>query len=80
MDWPAKWAWMAAVRYSKVHFDWRWQFSTTVGIVSTTRLPAALCLPNDNFRQMNAGGSARSLALLVGSTLSTSKNVYNESR
>jgi hypothetical protein len=79
-DWPAKWASMAVVRYRKLLRDCLWQVSTTVRIVSTKRLPFALCVPNDSFRQITAGRRARSLTLLVGSTPSTSRNVHNQSR
>ena len=71
--WWAKWAWTASATKAKTLRDcWR-QVSTTVSIVSTKRLPRALCVPNDNFRQITACRKARSLALLVGSTPSTSQ-------
>src|SRR5262249_60668675 len=55
------------------------QVSITVSIVSTKRLPPALCVPKDSFRQMTACRRARLLALLVDST-SCSKKVHNHCR
>ncbi len=76
----AWWALMALIRYSKEFLDCLWQVSTTVRIVSTKRLPLALLVPNDSFRQITAGRKALSLTLFVGSTPSTSRNVHNQSR
>jgi hypothetical protein len=44
------------------------------------RLPAALCVPKESFRQITAWRNARSLALLVGSIPSTSRKVHRRSR
>jgi hypothetical protein len=50
----AKYAWTASPMKAKTLRDcWR-QVSTTVRIVSTKRLPRALCVPKDSFRQMTA--------------------------
>lgn len=67
------------MRYSKLLRDCRCHVSTTVRVVSTNGLSLSLCAPNDCIRQMTAGRRACSLALLVGSTFSTSRKVYNQS-
>lgn len=52
--WPARLASTAAVRNKKtLRRCWR-QVSITVSIVSTKRLPPALCVPNESLRQMTA--------------------------
>ena len=52
--WWERWEWMAAVRYwNALRRCWR-QVSMTVSIVSTKRLPPALCVPKESFRQMTA--------------------------
>ena len=52
--WLAKWASTAAVTKAKrLRSCWR-QVSITLSMVSTNRLPAALCVPNDSFRQITA--------------------------
>jgi hypothetical protein len=54
VGWWARWEWTAAVRYSKaLRRCWR-QVSITVSIVSTKRLPLALCVPKESLRQMTA--------------------------
>src|SRR5439155_13744662 len=50
---------------------------TTVSIRSTNRHPASLWHPNDRRRHNTAGRTARSAALLVGSTPPTQANVHN---
>ena len=65
MDLAAWWASMAAVRYANTARDcWR-QVSITVSIVSTKRLPGALCVPKDSFRQIT-GVTQGALAGVVG--------------
>lgn len=78
--WRAKWAWMAAVRSSKLLRDCRWQVSTTVRMVSTKRLPPVLCVPNDSFRQMTAGRNARSLARRPSGEIVPSWNASGRAR
>jgi len=52
--WWARWERTAAVRYSKaLRRCWR-QVSMTVSIVSTKRLPPALCVPKESLRQITA--------------------------
>jgi len=43
------------------------QVSITVNMVSTKRLPPALCVPKESFRQITAWRNDRSPALFVGS-------------
>lgn len=52
--WPSKWAVTADVRKVRTsRCCWR-QVVTTLSSVSTNRLPDALCVPNDSFRQITA--------------------------
>ena len=58
---------------------WR-QVSITVSMVSTKRLPCALCVPKESLRQITACRNARSPALFVGSIPSQRTNVHSQSR
>jgi hypothetical protein len=74
VGWCAPWTWTAALTEAKASRDYRWQVAITVGIVSTNRLPLALCVSKDTLSQITGCRRARLLALLVGST-SCSRNV-----
>ena len=53
-DWWARWASTALVTKAKaLRRCWR-QVSITVSMVSTKRLPLALCVPKESFRQITA--------------------------
>jgi hypothetical protein len=70
---------LARTNDNTLRFRWR-HVSTTLNSVSTKRLPLALGVPNDSFRQITAGRNARSLALLVGSTPGVVTNVHSHDR
>lgn len=67
MGWAVSWASIAAVTKALRLRDCCRQVSVIVSMVSTNWLPALLCVPKESFRQITAGRSARSAALLVGS-------------
>ena len=79
MGFPSRWAETAVVRQvSKRLSCWR-QVALAVRIVATQVVPASLSAPKQPVRRRPAGRTARSAAVLVGSTPSTVTNVHRAS-